>query len=61
MARVKEEAEKKGFKMMYWRHPYGVSENMVVLYKSEKGLDAYFNLGITYPYSGTRTNQVIIP
>jgi len=61
MERVKEETEKKGFKMMYWGHPYGVSENMVVVYKSEKGLDAYHNLGITYPYSGTRTNQVIIP
>jgi hypothetical protein len=37
MERVKEETEKKGFKMMYRRHPYGVSENMVVVYKSEKG------------------------
>ena len=61
MERVKEEAEKKGFKMKYWGHPYGVSENIVVVYKSEKGLDAYFNLGLNNPFTGSRTNQVIIP
>lgn len=61
MERVKEEAEKKGFKMKYWGHPYGVSENIVVVYKSEKGLDAYFNLGLNNPWTGARTNQVIIP
>ena len=61
MERVKEEAEKKGFNMKYWGHPYGVSENIVVVYKSEKGLDAYFNLGLNNPFTGSRTNQVIIP
>ena len=61
MERVKGEAEKKGFKMKYWGHPYGVSENIVVLYKSEKGLDAYHNLGLNNPYTGSRTVQVIIP
>jgi hypothetical protein len=61
MERVKEEAEKKGFNMKYWGHPYGVSENIVVVYKSEKGLDAYFNMGVSNPWTGARTNQVIIP
>ena len=61
MERVKEEAEKQGFKMKYWGHPYGVSENIVVVYKSEKGLDGYFSLSVNNPFSGTRTNQVIIP
>lgn len=61
MERVKEEAEKHGFKMKYWGHPYGVSENIVVVYKSEKGLDAYYNLSLNNPYTGSRTNQVIIP
>jgi hypothetical protein len=38
-----------------------VSENIVVVYKSEKGLDAYHNLGLNNPYTGSRTVQVIIP
>lgn len=61
MDRVKEEAEKHGFKMMYWGHPYGVSENIVVVYKSEKTLDAYFSMNIGVPYTDTRTNLVVIP
>ena len=61
MERVKEEAEKKGFHMKYWGHPYGVSENIVVVYKSEKGLDEYFNMGINNPYTGARTDIVSIP
>ena len=62
MERVKEDAEKHGFKMKYWGHPYGVSETIVVVYKSEKGLDAYFNWpNKNYPFTGSRTNLVIIP
>ena len=61
MERVKEEAEKHGFKMKYWGHPYGVSENIVVVYKSEKGLDTYFNLRLNNPFTGSRTNLVTIP
>jgi len=61
MDRVKEEAEKHGFKMMYWGHPYGVSENIVVVYKSEKTLDAYTSMNIGTPYTDTRTNLVVIP
>ena len=55
MARVKEEAEKKGFHMKYWGHPYGVAENIMVVYVSEKGLDDYHNMGVDAPYSGNRT------
>ena len=61
MERVKEEAEKKGFHIKYWGHPYGVSEDIVVVYKSEKGLDAFSNMGINNPYTGARTDLVIIP
>ncbi len=39
----------------------GVSENIVVVFKSEKGLDAYFNFGLNYPFTGSRTNLVPIP
>ncbi len=61
MERVKADAEKNGFKMKYWGHPYGVSENIVVVYKSEKALDAYFGMGVDTPWSGDRTDLVIIP
>ncbi len=61
MERVKAEAGKRGFEMKYWGHPYGVSENIVVVYKSEKGLDAYFSMGVAYLWTGARTRQVIIP
>jgi phage-related protein len=61
MDRVKTEAEKHGFKMMYWGHPYGVSENIVVVYQSEKGLDAYFNLNVNAPYGDTRTDLAVTP
>ena len=33
MDRLKADAKKHGFKMMYWGHPYGVSENIVVVFK----------------------------
>jgi phage-related protein len=61
MERVKADAEKAGFKMMYWGHPYGVSENIVVIYQSEKGLDTYFSLSLNNIYSDTRTDLVVIP
>ena len=61
MDRVKEEAYKHGFKMMYWGHPCGVTENIVVVYKSEKTLGAYFNVNIALPYTDTRTNLIVIP
>ncbi len=61
MERVKEEAKKKGFHMKYWGHPYGVSENIVVVYKSEKGLDEFSKMGINTPGTGARTDIVLIP
>ena len=61
MERVKAEAEKKGFTMKYWGHPFGVSEDIVVVYKSEKGLDEYFGLSQDAPFTGSRTNLVVIP
>jgi len=62
MEQVKADAEKNGFTMKYWGHPYGVSEDIVVVYKSEKGLAEYFSwTPKNYPFTGSRTNLVIIP
>ena len=57
MDRVKEHAEKHGFHMKYWGHPYGVSETMMVVFKSEKDLGAWLkmNQSFTNPYDGART------
>ena len=38
MDRYKEHAEKHGFHMKYWGHPYGMSENIVAVFTSEKAL-----------------------
>jgi len=61
MDRVKEEAKKLGFELMYWGHPYGLSENIVLVFKSDKTLDAYHNMNIGLPLSDTRTNIIVIP
>ena len=57
MDRFKEHAEKHGFHMKYWGHPYGISENMMVMFKSEKDLGAWqkMNMSYTTPYTGDRT------
>ena len=62
MERVTADAEKNCFKMKYWGHPYGVSEDIVVVYKSEKGQDEYISCAPRNdPFTGSRTNLVIIP
>lgn len=57
MARVKEHAEKHGFHMKYWGHPFGVAENIIVVFKSEKALGDFMkmNQATTLPYDGQRT------
>ncbi len=55
MDRVKKEAKEKGFHLKYWGHPYGVSENIMVVWVSDKGLDAYHALDVDRPYAGNRT------
>ncbi|MCW4035930.1 MAG: hypothetical protein NWE75_01935 [Candidatus Bathyarchaeota archaeon] len=61
--KIGKEAEKVGLKMLFWGHPFGVSENMVCVFKSEKGLDAFFEFLTTVdlPYTDSRTNMVAIP
>ena len=61
MDRLKKEAEKHGFEMVYWGHPYGMSENIVAVFKSEKALDVYHSMNIGMPFIDTRTDIVVIP
>ena len=57
MARVKEHAENHGFHMKYWGHPFGVAENIMVVFKSEKALGEFMamNQATDLPYNGQRT------
>jgi len=61
VAEIKKEIEKHGFKLVLWGHPYGTSENIVFVYKSEKGLDGQIEADVPHPMRNTRTNIVQIP
>ena len=62
-ARIKKEAEKHGLKVLMWGAPYGLSENNVVVYESEKGVENYFNfqMAVNLPYTDSRTIMVVRP
>ena len=57
MDRYKEHAGKHGFDMKYWGHPYGMSEDMVAMFTSEKDLGEWqkMNSAFTRPYKDDRT------
>lgn len=61
MDRYKEHAEKHGFHMKYWGHPYGVSEDIMAVFKSEKDLGEWqkMNMAFTRPYTGDRTTLAV--
>ena len=49
--------------MHMWGFPYGVDDDLLVVYESQKGLENYMNFEIAtdLPYSNTRTTIVAIP
>ena len=59
--KIGKEAEKVALKILFWGHPFGVSESIVVVYESEKGLDTYFGMVLQAPWTDSRTNIVVIP
>ncbi len=59
MDRFKEHAEKHGFHMKYWGHPYGTSENIVAVFKSEKGLGDWLRVYIPSPDLGDVGHLVV--
>lgn len=62
MKKVKKVAQGHDIEIKMYGVPYGVSEDFVVVYESDKGLVNYYNFGIeaNLPYTNTRTNQVSI-
>jgi uncharacterized protein with GYD domain len=58
--KLKADAEKHGLKILAWGAVFGVSENLAVVYESEKGVDNYFNFvtSVELPYTDSRTTII---
>jgi hypothetical protein len=63
MDAVKKVAEKHEVKIKMYGYPYGVSENFVVVYASDKGLDDFqsFSSEANLQWTDVRTHQVLAP
>lgn len=63
MERLAGKAARFDLTLHMWGFPYGVDEDLVVVYESEKGLENYMNYEIEseLPYTNTRTTIVAIP
>ena len=60
MAKYKAEVEKKGFKVVFWGHPYGVTEGMITVLDVEGHMDDYVSLNVPAPWLEGRTNFVMV-
>jgi hypothetical protein len=59
-AKFKTEVEKNGIKMILWGHPFGVSENIVVVLDLGGNMDNYIKLmNLSSPYTDSRTDFVL--
>lgn len=63
MRKLADKAKKFDMEMHMWGFPYGVDDDLLVVFESELGLENYMNFEIEsdLPYSGTRTTIVAIP
>ena len=62
MERLKEQASENNVHMLMWGHPYGVNENLVIVYQSEKGVENYNNMVIDDQnvYVNSRTTVMVL-
>lgn len=59
-AKYKAEVEKIGVKIVFWGHPFGVSENIVVVLDLGGSMDDYLKIvTISEPFTNSRTNLVL--
>ena len=60
----KKEAEKYGVKVLFWGHPWGVSENLVIVYDFGEKIEAYEKFLLAMrgktPTTDDRTNLVLM-
>jgi len=61
--KIKEKTAGHGFKLLMWGGPFGVSEEIVCVYKSEKALQDFIamNQEVSHPMTNVRTNIVFLP
>ena len=62
MERLKEQTSKHNVYMLMWGHPYGVNENLVIVYQSGKGVENYNNMVIDDQnvYVDSRTTVAVL-
>ena len=59
---LKEQATEHGVYMLMWGHPYGVNENLVIVYQSSKGVENYNNMVLDDQkiYTDSRTTVTVL-
>jgi len=62
MAKYKTDVEKGGIKIAFWGHPYGVSEDLVIVFEIGGDMDKYLKavMGATSPMTDSRTDFVMV-
>ena len=60
MAKYKAEVEKKGGKLVFWGHPFGVAEGMIAVIDIEGHMNEYTNWGVSGPWTDDRTHFVMV-
>lgn len=60
--RLKEQAAKHDVNMVLWGHPFGVNENLVIVYESSKGVENYNNMVLDDQnvYTDSRTTVTVL-
>jgi len=62
MLKYKTDVEKTGVKVVFWGHPFGVSENLIVVLDDGGNMDNYLKtMNLTSPYTDSRTDFVLEP
>lgn len=57
--KLKTDIEKMGMKLVLWGHPFGVAENIVVVFDVGGKMEKYLKMaGYKTPYTGARTDFV---
>ncbi len=62
MSKYKADVEKTGLKIVLWGHPFGVSEDMIVVMDVGGNMDNYLKaMTLHPPYADSRTDFVLEP
>ena len=59
MAKYKADLEKTGVKVLFWGHPFGVTENIVVVYDVGGNMDNYIKAISNTPFTDANAHFVL--